>query len=159
MAQKLDLERTRAAIIGKSLTTVLIMQHMFVAQEEEIDRNTVEQGSVFAPKFDAAGLLTAVCVDAADKTVLMVAHMNAEAIALTRSTGFAHFWSRSRQALWKKGESSGNVLKVVEILVDCDQDCLVVFVEPEGPACHTGARACFYRVLKDDGLEKVDFGT
>ncbi len=109
----------------------------------------------FLPRFDGAGLITAVCVDDADGTVLMVAHMNAQALELTRRTGFAHFWSRSRQALWKKGETSGNMLSVIEILVDCDQDCLLVRVAAAGPACHTGRRSCFYRRVTDDGLEMV----
>ncbi len=109
----------------------------------------------FRPRFDAAGLITAVCVDAARGDVLMVAHMNAEALSLTRESGFAHFWSRSRGALWKKGESSGHVLRLVELLVDCDQDCLVLRVEPYGPACHTDARSCFYRRVTDTGLQRV----
>ena len=82
----------------------------------------------------------------------MVAFMNAEALALTRSSGFAHFWSRSRQSLWKKGETSGNVLEVQQILVDCDQDALVLKVRAEGPACHTGERSCFYRQIDGEGL-------
>lgn len=109
----------------------------------------------FLPRFDGAGLITAVCVDDTDGTVLMVAHMNAQALELTRRTGFAHFWSRSRQALWKKGETSGNMLSVTEILVDCDQDCLLVRAAAAGPACHTARRSCFYRRVTDDGLEMV----
>ncbi len=104
------------------------------------------------PKFDSSGLLTAVVTDADSGTVLMVAHMNAEAVELTRETGMAHFFSRSRGRLWKKGETSGNVLTVTEILVDCDQDALVVKAKPAGPACHTGAVSCFYRKLGDNGL-------
>ncbi len=110
---------------------------------------------VFTPRFDASGLLTAVCVDASGGEVLMVAHMNAEALAATRESGFAYFWSRSRGKLWKKGETSGHVLKLVEMLVDCDQDCLVLLVEPHGPACHTNARSCFYRRVTDTGLERI----
>lgn len=106
----------------------------------------------FTPKFDAQGLLTAVAVDAADGTVMMVAHMDAEALAATRATGFAHFHSRSRGRLWKKGETSGNTLAVEEILVDCDQDALVLRCLPNGPACHTGARTCFFRRLVGDSL-------
>jgi phosphoribosyl-AMP cyclohydrolase len=109
--------------------------------------------SAFEPKFDAAGLLTAVAQDAASGEVLMVAFMDAEALAATRETGFAHFHSRSRGRLWKKGESSGHVLAVKAILVDCDQDALVLKVEPAGPACHTGARTCFFRRLQGDSLE------
>lgn len=97
------------------------------------------------PKWDAQGLITGVVVDAATKDVLMVAHLNAEALALTRSSGFAHFWSRSRGALWKKGETSGNTLRVVELRIDCDRDALLIVAEPAGPACHTGARSCFFQ--------------
>lgn len=115
-----------------------------------------EQGGDFLPKFDSAGLLTAVAQDAATGEVLMVAFMDAEALAATRETGFAHFHSRSRGRLWKKGESSGYVLAVEAILVDCDQDALVLKVRPAGPACHTGARSCFYRALEGDGLTRLE---
>ena len=111
-----------------------------------------EESGPFTPRFDAAGLITAVAVDATSGEVLMLAHMDAEALARTRETGLAHFHSRSRGRLWMKGESSGNTLRVVEIRVDCDQDAIVLRVEPAGPACHTGARSCFYRVLEDDEL-------
>lgn len=111
-----------------------------------------EGAVVFEPRFDAAGLITAVAVDAISGEVLMLAHMDAEALAKTRETGLAHFHSRSRGRLWMKGESSGNTLRVVEIRVDCDQDAIVLRVEPAGPACHTGARSCFYRVLENDRL-------
>lgn len=110
---------------------------------------------MFKPKLDANGLLTAVVTHAETGELLMVAHMNEEAIAKTRETGRAHFWSRSRQSLWLKGESSGHFLNVREILVDCDQDCLWVKALPEGPACHTGARSCFFRRLTTDGLEPL----
>lgn len=113
-----------------------------------------EQGDVFLPKFDDKGLLTAVAVDSASREVLMVAFMDAEALAKTRETGLAHFHSRSRGKLWMKGETSGHVLEVDEILVDCDQDCLVLNVTPNGPACHTGATACFYRKLDGDRLTR-----
>lgn len=103
------------------------------------------------PRFDSAGLVTAVAVDHASGALLMLAHMDAEAIAKTRETGFAHFHSRSRGRLWMKGESSGHVLKVIEIRVDCDQDALELRVEPAGPACHTLAPSCFYRRIEDDG--------
>jgi len=122
----------------------------------EIDANERELGTSFQPKFDAAGLVTGVVQDAETREVLMVAFMTAQAIAATRETGFAHFWSRSRGTLWMKGETSGNRLRVVSILVDCDQDALVMRVRPEGPACHTGARSCFYRELaRDDGEGKL----
>ena len=93
--------------------------------------------------FDASGLATVVVQDRASGDVLMVAHANAEALRLTALTGFAHFWSRSRKALWKKGETSGNVLHVRETRVDCDGDAVLFVVDPTGPACHTGSRTCF----------------
>ncbi len=114
-----------------------------------------ERGIRFMPKFDANGLLTAVVTDATSKDVLMVAFMDAEALERTLDTGVAHFHSRSRGTLWRKGETSGNSLIVKEILVDCDQDALVIRAEPAGPACHTGARSCFYRRLEGDTLRSV----
>lgn len=117
-----------------------------------------ETGSAFLPRFDAVGLLSAVVQHAATGEVLMVAFMDAEALAATRATGEAHFHSRSRGRLWKKGETSGNVLKVESILVDCDQDALVLKVQPLGPACHTGARSCFYRKLDGEELRQVEEG-
>ncbi|EQB32168.1 phosphoribosyl-AMP cyclohydrolase [Sphingobium ummariense] len=115
-----------------------------------------DQGLTFNPKYDADGLLTAVVTDAEQGDVLMVAHMNAQALALTVGTGFAHFWSRSRQALWKKGESSGHMLEVRDIRIDCDQDAVWVKAVPAGPTCHTGARSCFYRRVGIEGLSPVD---
>ena len=114
-----------------------------------------ESGSAFLPKFDAQGLLTAVVTDSVSGAVLMVAFMDAEALAKTRETGFAHFHSRSKGRLWMKGETSGHVLKVDEVLVDCDQDALVLRAIPAGPACHTGATSCFYRKLDGDRLVPV----
>ena len=111
-----------------------------------------ETGTAFLPKFDAAGLVTAVVTDADRGGVLMVAHMNAEAIEQTIATGDATFWSRSRGKLWRKGETSGHVLKVVEMRVDCDQDAIWIKAEPAGPACHTGAVSCFYRRIEGGGL-------
>lgn len=108
----------------------------------------VEEGLGFAPKFDADGLITAVATDATSGDLLMVAHMNAEALRNTIRTGEAWYYSRSRKRLWKKGESSGHVQRVVELRVDCDQDALWLKVEQEGPgACHTGRRSCFYRAV------------
>lgn len=98
-------------------------------------------------KYDERGLIVAVVQDAATRDVLMVAYMDAEALRLTRATGEAHFWSRSRQALWHKGATSGNVQSVREIRYDCDGDALLLLVEPAGPACHTGEISCFYRPL------------
>jgi phosphoribosyl-AMP cyclohydrolase len=99
-------------------------------------------------KFDENGLIPAVVQDRDTGEVLMVAWMNLEAIKKTQSTGQAHFWSRSRKELWRKGETSGNVLSVDEIRLDCDADTLLLRVTPAGPACHTGERSCFYRVLE-----------
>jgi len=108
------------------------------------------------PKFDSNGLLTAVAVDHGTNALLMLAHMNREALDRTLVTGFAHFYSRSRGKLWMKGESSGHVLKIVEIRVDCDQDALELRVEPAGPACHTLAPTCFYRRITPDGsLQRI----
>lgn len=114
-----------------------------------------DTGLTLDPKFDAQGLLTAIVTDRVSGELLMVAHMNAEALAATRETGQAHFWSRSRQRLWKKGESSNNVLNVAEIRIDCDQDALWLICDPAGPACHTGARSCFFRRIEGDGLAPV----
>ena len=121
----------------------------------ESDQTERETGSIFLPKFDGNGLLSAVAVDAGSGEVLMVAFMDAEALAKTRETGLAHFHSRSRGRLWLKGETSGHTLQVAEIRVDCDQDALVLLVRPAGPACHTGATSCFYRKLGGAGLVAV----
>ena len=109
-----------------------------------------ETGTVFMPRFDANGLIGAIVADAASGEVLMFAFMNAEALARTLETGEAHFWSRSRQSLWRKGETSGNILRVVEMRTDCDQDCLLVRVTiaGDGAACHTGRKSCFYRRIE-----------
>ena len=116
-----------------------------------------ELGTEFLPRFDSAGLVTAVAVDAASGRLLMLAHMDAEALAKTQETGLAHFHSRSRGRLWMKGESSGHVLHVREIRVDCDQDAIELRVDAAGPACHTLATSCFYRRLTGEGtLERVD---
>jgi phosphoribosyl-AMP cyclohydrolase len=115
-----------------------------------------ETGVVLDPKYDAAGLVTAVVTDAASGALLMVAHMNAEALERTLATREAWFWSRSRGRLWRKGETSGNVLTVVEMRVDCDQDALWLRVRPAGPACHTGAQSCFYRRVEDGRLVRDD---
>jgi phosphoribosyl-AMP cyclohydrolase len=107
-----------------------------------------EEGLVLAPKFDADGLVTCVATDAASGEVLMVAHMNAEALRRTIETGDAWYYSRSRKALWRKGESSGHVQRVIELRLDCDQDAVWIRVEQAGAgACHTGRRSCFYRAV------------
>lgn len=117
-------------------------------------RHDLERGSALTPRFDASGLIAAVATDAATGEVLMLAWMNAEALAKTLETGQAHYFSRSRQALWKKGETSGQIQTVTEIRTDCDQDALwlKVKVGGDGGACHVGFRSCFYRVIVDGKL-------
>jgi phosphoribosyl-AMP cyclohydrolase len=112
------------------------------------DINDIEEGLALQPKFDAAGLVTCVATDAASGEVLMVAHMNAEALRKTIESGQAWYFSRSRNALWRKGETSGQVQRVVETRMDCDQDAVWIQVEQTGAACHTGRRSCFYRKVE-----------
>jgi phosphoribosyl-AMP cyclohydrolase len=108
----------------------------------------VEDGRALTPKFDADGLVTCVTTDAQSGELLMVAHMNAEALARTIATGDAWYFSRSRRTLWRKGKESGHTQRVVEMRIDCDQDAVWIKVEQRGPgACHTGRRSCFYRVV------------
>lgn len=114
-----------------------------------------ETGTVLDPKFDGNGLLTAVVTDAVDGVLLMVGHMNAEALDKSRESGTVHFFSRSRQRLWQKGESSGNFLHIAEMLIDCDQDAIWIKARADGPTCHTGERSCFYRRIGEDGLERL----
>src|SRR4051812_23881439 len=118
------------------------------------DKTALERGAQLAPRFDEHGLIAAVATDAGTGEVLMLAWMNAEALALTLETGFAHYYSRSRQALWKKGETSGQLQAVEELRVDCDQDAvwIKVRVQGDGGACHVGFKSCFYRVAKDGSL-------
>ena len=119
------------------------------------DKAALEHGSALTPRFDANGLIAAVATHAHTGEILMLAWMNAEALQKTLETGEAHYYSRSRQALWKKGETSGQVQKVRELRVDCDQDAVWLKVLPQGDggACHTGARSCFYRIVEKDGLQ------
>ena len=119
----------------------------------------LEEGTQFAPRFDAAGLVTVVTIEAGSNDVLMLAHMNAQALALTLQTGIAHYWSRSRAELWKKGETSGETQQVVELRTDCDQDAIVLTVNQSGrgAACHTGRKSCFYRrATISDGAAKLE---
>jgi phosphoribosyl-AMP cyclohydrolase len=111
------------------------------------DKAALEEGAAFSPKFDANGLIVCVTADASTREVLMVAYMNRVALDKTLESGVAHYWSRSRQSLWRKGDTSGQVQKVVSMRVDCDQDALLLDVEPggDGKACHTGRKSCFYR--------------
>jgi phosphoribosyl-AMP cyclohydrolase len=112
-----------------------------------------EEGLAFKPKFGADGLATCVAVDASRGDVLMVAHMNEAALRATLATGVLHYWSRSRNSLWRKGETSGQTQRLVELRVDCDQDAFLALVEVggDGGACHTGRRSCFYRRVVTDG--------
>ncbi|NBB14672.1 phosphoribosyl-AMP cyclohydrolase [Caulobacter sp. SLTY] len=118
------------------------------------DTEGLERGSVVAPRFDAAGLIAAIAQHADTGEVLMLAWMNDEALRLTLDTGEAHYFSRSRNALWKKGETSGQLQVVTEIRLDCDQDAVLLKVRPQGDggACHVGFRSCFYRAVKDGAL-------
>ena len=110
--------------------------------------NDLEEGLSFKPKFDASGLLTCVATEAASGEVLMVAHMNDEALRKTVASGEAWYFSRSRNALWRKGETSGQTQRVVEMRMDCDQDAVWIRVEQTGAACHTGRHSCFYRKIE-----------
>lgn len=121
-------------------------------------KTELEEGAVFTPRFDSDGLIGCITIDAQDGAVLMFAHMNAEALRLTLETGVAHYWSRSRKQLWRKGDTSGQRQLVKEIRADCDQDVLLMIVEVggDGGACHTGRRSCFYRrLVADDGGVKL----
>ncbi|HEY5131825.1 MAG TPA: phosphoribosyl-AMP cyclohydrolase [Bradyrhizobium sp.] len=122
------------------------------------DINDIEEGLTLRPKFDAAGLVTCVATDAASGEVLMVAHMNDEALRRTIASGEAWYFSRSRNSLWRKGETSGQVQRVVEMRLDCDQDAIWIRVEQTGAACHTGRRSCFYRkVTEGEGGARLSF--
>ena len=114
-----------------------------------LSKTESEEGAVFAPRFDADGLIPVVATSATTGEVLMFAYMNAEALARTIETGEAHYWSRSRGRLWRKGEESGNTQRVVEMRIDCDQDAIWLKVEQQGKdaACHTGRKSCFYRAV------------
>lgn len=126
------------------------------------DKKALEEGAVFAPRFDRDGLIVCVTTHAASGAVLMVAYMNEAALAATLASGIVHYWSRSRQELWRKGETSGQLQSWVEIRTDCDQDALVLRVQVggDGGCCHTGRQSCFYRRLSVAGgqtlLEMVD---
>jgi phosphoribosyl-AMP cyclohydrolase len=127
-----------------------------VSTSADIDER--EEGLSFLPKFDASGLLTCVATDAATGELLMVAHMNQEALRKTIDSGEAWYFSRSRNALWRKGETSGHVQRVIEMRVDCDQDAVWIKVEQAAAACHTGRRSCFYRkVEKGEGSPRLAF--
>jgi phosphoribosyl-AMP cyclohydrolase len=127
-------------------------------KEPSTDKSELEDAGDFTPRFDDRGLITAVVTDIRDGALLMIAHMNAEALALTLQTGTAHYFSRSRGKIWKKGETSGNLQTVKEIRTDCDQDAIWLMVEVAGhdATCHTGRRSCFYRTVElEDGKAVV----
>jgi phosphoribosyl-AMP cyclohydrolase len=120
--------------------------------------NDIEEGLALQPRFDPSGLVTCVATDAQSGDVLMVAHMNDEALRKTIATGDAWYFSRARQSLWRKGETSGQVQRVVEMRLDCDQDAVWIRVEQTGAACHTGRRSCFYRaVTTSEGGTQLSF--
>ncbi len=120
------------------------------------DKN-IEMGLEFNPKFDSNGLITAIAQDAKTHQILMVAYMNRKSLELTIQTGFAVYFSRSRQKLWKKGEESGHLQKAEQILVDCDQDCLILRVTVDTGQCHAGYQSCFYRALKKGSSKELEF--
>jgi len=120
-------------------------------------KQTIEEGSEFIPKFDANGLMPAIAQDAKTGQILMAGYMNRAALDLTIQTGYATYFSRARQKLWKKGEESGHVQKVEQILVDCDQDCVVLKVTVEAGQCHAGYQSCFYRALKGETGKELKF--
>lgn len=120
-------------------------------------KQNIEKVQEFTPKFDADGLIPAIAQDIQTGEVLMVAHMNRQALDLTIQSGYATYFSRSRQKVWKKGEESGHVQKVEQILVDCDQDCLILKVAVDAGQCHAGYQSCFYRALKKSNSKKLEF--
>jgi len=134
------------------------MERLFTTPFGDVQQQ--EEGLAFAPSFDEKGLITTIVSAADSGEVLMLAHMNAEALRLTLETGIAHYWSRSRNSLWKKGETSGNMQHVVEIRTDCDQDAiwLKVRVDGHGASCHTGRNSCFYRAVRlQEGKTRLEF--
>jgi len=129
------------------------------ADPTPLSHDQLEEGTTFAPRFDAAGLVTVVTIEAGTNEVLMLAHMNSQALSLTLETGIAHYWSRSRGKIWKKGETSGELQEVVELRTDCDQDAIVLTVNQtgRGAACHTGRKSCFYRrAVVQDGVVRLE---
>ena len=121
------------------------------------DKNAIEQSDDFTPRFDDKGLITAIAQDAKTNQILMVAYMNQEALKMTIESGVATYYSRSRKKLWKKGEQSGHIQKVEQILVDCDQDCIVLKVSVDAGQCHVGYDSCFYRRIQDNNPRKLRF--
>ncbi len=126
---------------------------MKFANQSELDAKTIEEGTTLAPRFDANGLVSVLAIETGTNKPLMLAHMNAEALSLTLETGIMHYYSRSRRSIWKKGETSGELQKLVELRTDCDQDAFIAMVEQTGlgAACHTGRKSCFYRRVTVSG--------
>ena len=122
-----------------------------------VKKQSIEKSLRFTPKFNDNGLIPAIAQDAQSGQVLMVAYMNCQSLDLTIETGYAVYFSRTRQKLWKKGEESGHIQKVEQILVDCDQDCLLLKVTVKGGQCHAGYQSCFYRALKKGSSKKLEF--
>lgn len=120
-------------------------------------KKNIEEGLKFIPKFDENGLIPAIAQDSKTGQILMMAFMNRQALDLTIQTGYATYFSRSRQQIWKKGQESGHVQKVEQILVDCDQDCLILKVHIEAGQCHVGYQSCFYRTLKSGSCQELEF--
>jgi phosphoribosyl-AMP cyclohydrolase len=127
------------------------------AGDSSLDKPALEEGAAFTPRFGSDGLIDCIAVDHPTGDVLMLAHMNREALDETIATGIVHYWSRSRKILWRKGDTSGQTQRLVALLVDCDQDALLarVIVGGHGGACHTGRRSCFYREVADGGLKML----
>ena len=128
---------------------------------KNFSKDELDSGTIFAPQFNESGLITAIAIDAIDNQILMVAYMNEQSLALSLETGIAHYWSRSRGSLWKKGETSGNLQEISEIQTDCDQDTILLKVRTldTGANCHTGRKSCFYRkvVVAQDGSTTLAF--
>jgi phosphoribosyl-AMP cyclohydrolase / phosphoribosyl-ATP pyrophosphohydrolase len=148
-------ERTPSVGFADSSPDGEQLESMMTSFPTAASTEALEQGETLAPRFDAAGLIAAVATHADTGEVLMLAWMNAEALKLTLDTGEAHYFSRSRQALWKKGETSGHTLALVELRIDCDLDAVLVRAHPAGPTCHTGATSCFFH---PDGTDQTDDG-
>jgi phosphoribosyl-AMP cyclohydrolase len=151
--EKAEIEASRRARIWSRAERELGMNESVKSRASPGAISDREEGGAFEPKFGADGLATCVTVDASRGDVLMVAHMNEAALRATLATGIVHYWSRSRGALWRKGDTSGQTQTLVEMRVDCDQDAFLVFVTVggDGGACHTGRRSCFYRKVETDG--------
>jgi phosphoribosyl-AMP cyclohydrolase len=143
---------TRLSLIGNAITQINFLSDIFMSDAMSLAQKELEEGTKLSPRFDAAGLITAVATDADTGAVLMVAHMTAEALQKTIQTGEAHYWSRSRQQLWHKGATSGEIQTVVELRLDCDQDAVWLKVHQQGGGCcHVGFPTCFYRTVIAEG--------